>query len=306
MQEATRQRLLDRGVDVLVELVIDDTLATPIRELVDVPWLAHALADALRAGADDPTVERMVRDQLRVARQHTGSGPIPVPPELKAPIEALVGRIFIPDRQLVGAILEHEGARVLLKGLLEDSLIAFAARLKPPTMPTPRGLPNLGALGKLGSNVLGVVGHEFERQVQVKAREFLAVAVHKLTSKMADQLCDPDAAEVYAAWRVYGVQTVLATDRQVLAAEVEKLDPEALAGSALELVRAFVARPTLTKELEKVLRELVEQAGEKTLRETLGGVETHGIGIVREILRARMRAVIQTDAFAVWWDEMVG
>lgn len=307
MTPETRQRLLQEGIDPLVELLLADTLATPVRELVDLPGFSRTVADALRSAADDPTVARMVHDRLRDARARAGSGPIPLPKELQAPLHALVGRVFIPDRTLMGALLEHEGARVLLRGLFEDLLVSFAEKLKPPVpIAAPRGLPNLGRLGQLGQGVLGAVGQEFERQIKTKAAEFMVVAVHKLTGRLADQFCDPTAAPVYAEWRIHAVDTLLRTDRAVLAGEVDKLDPDALADSALELVRAFVARDGLETEVQRVLTAVVDELGDQSLRDALGGVEAHGIAIARDLLRARLRAVVATDAFAVWWDRMAG
>lgn len=305
MRPETRSRLIESGLDRFVDLLIEDTLATPVRRLVDLHDFAGLLASALRSAAADPTVERLVRERVRELKGLGGSGPLPVPAELRAPLRELVRRPFVPDRDLLGEILDHRASRVILKGLLEDAVVSFATRFKTP-MPVPAPLKGLGVLGGRLGGVAATVSQEVERTVEAKAREFVGAAVDRLVGKLADQLCDPDESAVYASWRAHALDTLLQADRRKLLGEVDKLDPEALAGSALELVRVFVDREGFPGELERTLESVVAESGEKTVRDVLGGVEHHAIGLLRELLRARARAVVETEAFATWWDDMSG
>ena len=72
------------------------------------------------------------------------------------------------------------------------------------------------------------------------------------------------------------------------------------------LVRGIAGRPELAGELETVIRSAMEAARGQSVRDLLGGVEEHGLGVLRELLVQRARAVVETEAFEVWWDEVVG
>jgi len=86
---------------------------------------------------------------------------------------------------------------------------------------------------------------------------------------------------------------------------VEKLDPDALIATGAALVRGIAGRDELAGEIEAVLTAAMESAGTRSARDLLGGVEEHGLELVRDLLRQRARAVIETDAFARWFDEII-
>lgn len=299
------ERLRNGGVDRLADLLLDDLLGRPVRDLVDPAWLAKQLAASARSAADDPRVEAWFRDRVQDLRQRVPEGPVPVSAAIADPLREVLQRPYVPDRTLVGALLDHDTARQLLKNLFTDLLIAFARRIRPPVPVKAPTLPSLGRLGRLGEGVLGAVGHELEAQLEQRAREFTDSAVQRLVEKMADQICDPELVQEYGAWRVHGLNVLLRTDAAVLAGEVDKLDPDALVATGAALVRGFVRREELEGDLEAILEAAMDEAGARSPRDLLGGMEDHGIALVRDLLRQRARAVLETDAFARWWDEVV-
>lgn len=305
MTPEARARLLGGGADRLADLLLDELLDRPLRELVDAAWLAEQLGAALRSAADDPRVEAWFRDRVNDLRARVPSGPPPVGPAISGPLREVMQRPYVPDRQLVGDLLDHDTARLLLKNLFSDLLIAFASRIRPPMPVKAPTLPSLGRLGRLGEGVLGAVGHGLEHQLEQRAREFADQAVQKLVEKMADHLCNPDLVREYGEWRAHGVDVLLRTDLRVLAGELEKLDPEALVATAAALVRGFVARDDLADELRAVLDAALDEAKDRSARDLMGGLEDHGIALVRDLLRQRARALVETDAFVAWWDEIV-
>jgi hypothetical protein len=303
MTPAVLARLRDGGADRLADLLLDEVLDRPLSELVDAKWMADRLVVSLRSAAADPRVESWLRERVNDVRARVPEGVPQVPVAIRTPLGELLARPYVPDRAMVGQLLDHPTAQLLLKGLFQDLLIAFARRLKPIT---PKGgLPSFGRLGRLGEGMLGAVGHEIEQQIEHKAREFTDQAVQKLVDKMADHLCNPDLITEYGAWRAHGLDVLCGTDMRVLAGEVEKLDPEALIATGAALVRGIAGREELTGEVEAVLVAAMESAGTKSAREMLGGVEEHGLQLVRDLLRQRARAVIETDAFARWFEEVI-
>ncbi|MDP2317006.1 MAG: hypothetical protein Q8P41_29200 [Pseudomonadota bacterium] len=303
MNPAVHARLRDGGADRLADLMLDDLLDRPLSELVDARWMAERLVSSVRSAAEDPRVEAWLRERVNDLRARVPEGPPQIPTAIRAPLGELMQRPYVPDRVLVGKLLDHSTAQLLLKNLFQDLLIAFARRLKPIT---PKGgLPSFGRLSRLGEGVLGAMGHEIEHQIEQKAREFTDQAVQKLVDKMADHLCNPDLVVEYGAWRAHGLDVLCGADMRVLAGEVEKLDPEALIATGAALVRGIAAREELAGEIEAVLSAAMEGAGTRSAREMLGGVEEHGLELVRDLLRQRARAVIETDAFSRWFDEIV-
>ncbi len=308
MTEATRQRLLAGGTDRFVDLLVDDLLDRPVQELVDPDWLGRQLVVAARSAAADPRVESTIRDRVRDARQRVPAGKLSLPAEVVSPLREVLGRAYVPDRALVGRLIDHDAVRSLLQHLFQDLLVAFAKKLRPP-VPLPGGSPfggrsPLGALGKLGGGVLGAVGGEVERQVEVKAREFMDAAVHKLGDKMADQICNPARSSSQGTWRVHVLDVLLDTDARTFAGEVEKLDPDALVATTAAALRAYVARENLPEEVATLVRAAVDAAGSRTPRELLDGTEAHALDLVRDLLRQRARALVHAPGFTAWWDEM--
>ncbi len=304
MKPAVHARLRQGGADRLADLLLDDLLDRPLSELVDARWMAERLVVSVRSAAADPRVEAWLRDRVNDLRARVPDGVPDIPAAIRAPLGELLARPYVPDRAVVGRLIDHETARLLLKNLFQDLLVAFARRLKPPT-PQMTGLPSFGRLTRLGEGVLGAVGHGIEHQIEQKAREFTDQAVQKLVDKMADHLCNPDLVVEYGAWRAHGLDVLCGTDMRVLAGEVEKLDPEALIATGAALVRGIAGREELVGEIESVLAAAMESTGSQSAREMLGGVEEHGIELVRDLLRQRARAVIETDAFARWFDDII-
>ncbi len=303
-------RLRSGGTDRLVDLLLDDLLDRPLEEMIDVPWLARQLGAAARSASRDTRLEARVREHVASLRRRVGSGPVPVPREIRAPLRELLARGYVPDRLLVGRLLDHDTARLMLQHIFQDLLGAIIRRLKAPAQSaaarTPLAFGRLQKLGeRLGGEVRGVLGQEVERVVEEKAREVMDASLFRLVEVMADHLCDPNMGVAYAAWRVHMLDVVLGSDQRALAAEVEKLDPDELVATSVALARALVNRPELDGELESVLRLAVEESQGRSLRTMLGGLEAHGIDVLRDLLRQRAAAVVETPGFTAWWDEVV-
>ena len=237
-------------------------------------------------------------------RARVPSGPAEIPSSIRGPLREVLRRPYVPDRALMGAVLDHDTARLMLKNLFQDLLVAFARRLRPP-MQLPKPALPFGRLQRLGEGMLGAMGHELEHQVEQKAREFTDSAVQRLVEKMADHLCNPELVTEYGDWRAHMLDVVLDADLHALAGEVEKLDPEALIATGAALVCGIAGREELTGELQAVIEAVMEGAGGRSARVLLDGVDAHGIGLVRDLLRQRASAVVETEGFARWWDEVV-
>lgn len=310
MNPAALGRLRAGGTDRLVDLLLDDVLDRPLSELVDPAWVARQLVVASRAVAADQKLEDWLRGRLAELRKQVPQGHLPLPASVRGPLEEVLKKPYRPDRLLVGRLMDHDTARALLKSTFHDLLVGFARKLRPAMPSRPAGINLGGRLSKLGEVVGGVVGHEVERQVEEKAREFMEAGVQRLVNTIADHLCDPRWVEDYASWRLYALDVLLSTDMKDLQAEVEKLDPDALVATGTAIARGFLAREELESELFSVLKTALEQSGNRSLRSLLsevgsGEIGDQGIRMLRDLLRQRAAAVVETEAFAQWWAEVV-
>lgn len=303
MSPLVRERLRAGGIDRFVDMLVEDILDRRADELLDPAWMALQLAQAAKSAANDPQVERWFRDRITDARQRVPSGTARLPPEISRPLAEVLRRPYVPDRAIVGRLLDHDTARLLLRNLFGDLLITFARKLRPPMATS---AIKFGGLKRFGEGVLGAVGHELEAQVEAKAREFMDAGIHRLVDQFADHLCDPALTREYGEWRAYGLEVLMATEARTLAGEVEKLDPDALVATGAALVRGLVGREELPTQLEAILTTALTAGGDRTVRSLLGGLEAHGTGFARDLLVQRARALIETDAFEHWWDDITG
>ncbi len=297
-------RLRGGGIDAFVDLLLDDLLDRPVSELVEPEWLAARLAEAARSAAADPQVEQWFRDRITDARARVPSGKPTLHPDIQEPLRALLQRPYVPDRRLTGRLLDHATTRLLLRNLFQDLLVSFVKKLKSPLPTGARGPLAFGGLKRLGEGMLGAVGHELEAQVEAKAREFMDAGIGRLVDQLADDLCNPKLTREYGDWRGHWLDVFLSTEISAIAAEVEKLDPDALVATGAALVRGIAGRPELEGQLTAVLRAAMEGAGDRSVRALLGGLEQHGIDSVRELLVQRGRAVVATPAFEAWWADL--
>ena len=113
MNALVRARLRDGGADRLADLLLDDLLDRPLAELIDARWLAERLVVSLRSAAADPRVERWFRDRVNDLRARVPAGPPPLPAPIRGPLHELLRRPYVPDRAIVGRLLDHDTARAL-------------------------------------------------------------------------------------------------------------------------------------------------------------------------------------------------
>lgn len=306
MTPGARNRLLAGGSDRLVDLLLNDLLDRPVHELVDPGWLAAQLAATARQAADDPKVEQFFRERVRAAKAQAAPGAPQIPKALSEPLREVLARPYVPSREIVGRLLNHSTARMLLTNLFQDVLVGFAKKLKPAAAPKmSSGFAGLRGLQRIGEGLSHLVGEEFEAHVELRAREFMDAGVQRLVEEMADHLCDPKHIGEYGAWRAHGLDVLLATDMEQLVAEVDKLDPESLVATGAALVRGVASQDALVAQLEAILQTAMSESGGRSARELLGGIEAHGVELIRSVMRERARALIDTPAFTQWWDDVV-
>jgi hypothetical protein len=301
------RRLENGGLESLATLAIDHMLARPVAELVDPGWAARQMVLALEAVSAGAETEQWLAKRVADLRETVPAGTVGdrMPDEIRRPLRDVVGRAYLPDRVLVGRLLDHAAMQRLLRDVLVGALRGFVAKLK---APVPRPLSKLRALGgkALQDGVLGGLSHEIERQAEARIKDFVDGAVHGFVEQVADHVTAPEHASAYAAFRVHLVDTLLDTELAVFAHEFGKLEPEALVATGAATARALARREGFEAEIAAALRAATEASSGRSLGELLAeaGIREDWRREAEDQLVAQARNLVSSAAFRQWLEDL--
>jgi hypothetical protein len=295
-----------------VNLLVEDLLSRPVRQIVDPAWLAPRFVEGFRATVKESRTEQWVQAQVATAlsraQKEAGTLRERVPVELIVPAKQLASRAYQPDRILVRAILDHKAMHKLLREVLLQTLTEFGRSLKPASG-AGRPPKKRGAFGQLlgaATDVASVVGGAMEKQVEGKVREFVDGAIHRSLDLTVNAVCAEDFVPDFAEWRAGILDSLLDVDFEKYLDEIEKLDPDGLVNEISALLRGLAAWEGLGDQVESLLVAVVEEAGDARLRDFLAGsgLEEEWRPQVEEFLVDRARDFVSTDAFGDWLEEL--
>ena len=306
--EQLLRRLENGGLESLATLTIDHLLSRPVAELVDPDWVARQLVLALEAVSAGPETERWLAKRITDLRETVPAGTVGdrMPDEIRDPLRDVVGRPYLPDRVLVGRLLDHVAMQRLLRDVLGGALRGFVQKLK---APVPRPLSKLRALGgkALQEGMLGGLSHEIERQAEARIKDFVDGAVQSFVQQVADHITAPEHAQAYAAFRVHLVDTLLDTELAVFGGEIDKLQPEALVATAAATARALARREGFEGESAAALRAAIDASSGRSLGELLAeaGIREDWRRETESQLATQARNLVASDAFRHWLEDLV-
>ncbi len=302
-------------VDRLVALAVDDLLSRPLAEVLDPAWVASTAVEGLRASASDARTEAWIRARIDEARtragQETGHAGEVLSPDLVLAVKDLLRRPYVPDRQLVGRFVHHRAVHELVRDMLEHALVEFGQKTRavvPQQLPKGLGRSRFGKLVSAATDVAGAVGHEVERQLEKKVKVFVDGAIRASVDRMADHLVAADRAQDLGDWRADGFQVLLDLSVDDWLTELDKLDPDGLVSDLATLLRAVSQVDGLQGQLESLLTTVVAEAGAVSAGEFLAGsgLEESWRPPLEALARERVRAFVNTPAFAAWVSALVG
>ncbi len=322
--DAVRTRLADGLLDRFAALAVDDLLGRPARELVASPAVAAALAEAIRLAAAHPATDAGLRAEARrlLARAASPSHPRArlrrrIPREVTDPLRTFLAEPWVPERDLVLRLLDHEAMRSLVQEVLQESVVGFARRIRslaPDRLPAlrraVRGTPvgeGLSRLRAIGSGMVSAVGSEIEGHVEQRAREFVAMGVRAALLHVATLLTDPGRSGTLADWRAHLLDAVLDTEDAAWAREARKTDPEHLSAAVVRGLRGLAARRDLEALLGDLLARPVDPWAEGTLGERLeaAGLLEPFRQAATAILRERAARLVEGAAFRDLLDDLL-
>jgi len=300
----------DEALSGLVERLVDDLLSRPVTEMVEPDWIAQRFVEGLRATAQDEHTESWLHAQVKGALQRseseTGSLSTRLPQELSRPLKQLLRRPYTPNATIVRSLLDHEAMRDLIRTVLVQILTDFGKSIRPALPDAPLGGRRRG--GKLSQlvgaaqEVASVVGAQVEERTEAKVREFVDDAISKSLEISVAQLCSESFSDSFGRWRADSVDVLLEVPVETWQGEIESLEPEALVGEIVELIRGLAAWDGLAGLVESLLSTAMEEVGDASLRDFLAGsgIEEDWRPQVEEILLQRARDFVATDVFSDW------
>jgi hypothetical protein len=302
------RRLTDGGLHALARVAVDHLLERPVSDLVDAPWAAHQMVLALEAVSAGPETEAWLGQRIAELREHVPEGTAGdrVPEEIRRPLRDVVARPYLPDRVLVGRLLDHAAMQRLLRDVLVGALQSFVSKLK---APVPARLSRLRALGgkALQEGLLGGLSQEIERHAEARIRDFVDGAVHTFVAQVADHVTAPEHAARYAEFRAHVLDTLLDTELAVFAGEIDKLHPDDLVSTGAATARALARRAGFEGEITAAIRAAVEASGEQSLGQLLAraGVREGWRSEAEAQLVEQIEKVVESPPFRRWLQDLL-
>jgi hypothetical protein len=293
---------------------VDDALGRTLSDLLDVPFAAAALRDAVRAFASSDAAAARVIDALgeaekTLAAEKRTMGTL-VSPALRAGARELAAIPSTPPRDAIVKLLDREPLKKLLRAQVIDTLVAFGRKAASPVADNAiaRGIGGLSkfALGQATKPsafgaIANAVSGEVERQVEKRAADFADTAVAGIVAGIADQISDSARAKEQAAMRLALLEGFL----ELTGAQVAQLARGPVA-ERVAVVRktlaAWSAEATFESDVEALVRTVLAKDAGRPLGEVLGELGLRDVVKAKatEIVHRRFTALATSESFAEW------
>lgn len=300
----------------LARLLVDDALATPIRQLVDPAWLASQIAAGLEASTRTDQVRQRLDAALREALERWGDESTRlgerVPSDLLGPVEEALAQPYVPSEALAWRILDQPVFRTVMAEVLESSIKGFRSRVSNVDDKIFGGLGRRaaqrgkGLFGGVAESVVGAVAGEVEHQFDKRLKEFLTGATGEALRVVARHAADPRHAGAYAEVRVGVLRALLDTPVSELVSEVEQAQPMAYVDVLLGALRSAIAEDDFVESTAQRITSLLDEVGDGTFGAWLDevGLASLWADSTAQLLEGRLAATVQTDAFGEWWSAL--
>jgi hypothetical protein len=316
----------------LAQLMVDQTSATPLRDIARPEWLATQLATALEAASRGDALRAWTEELWQRQREQWAASPRPLrealPADALPPIREILGRPWSPSESVTLRLLDQRMVRGLIRQVLGQTVQNFRNRLHLFDGSAVQGLgerasrraqglfqgvrsplgarEKLGNLGSLAENLVGIVRDEVEQGVEARVKEFVEGATQDALRSMAKAVADPKQAQAWAELRLGTLDVVLDLPLSEWVSEADRLEPQAWLKVVQRAVQAEVGRPDFVAAAASRIGQALDQVGEGTLQAWLEevGLATVWRETTTELLTERLQSVVQTEAFSGWWADL--
>jgi len=314
----------------LARMIVEQTTATPLKEIATPRWLAGQLATALEAGTRGDHVRDWVDRRIESERARWGTedktlrGVLAA--EVDAPLRELLGRPYVPSEDMVFRMIDQPAIRALIRQILTNTVSRFRQSLSKVDEGVLGGLGGRAArrgkglfgsrmgrvsevasnIGGVASNLAGAVRDEIESTMDGRVKDFVQQASKEQIRAIARYIADPEHAEGFAELRLAILDVVLDTPIRELAAETDKMQPEQVVDIVVGAVRSAVSADDFVPRTEQRIAQILDEAGDGTLGAWLEEVQLLDVWTetTAELIASRLGAVVATPAFEAWWSDL--
>lgn len=301
------------ALDALVDLVVDEILASDPHRWIDVEALAAAAARGIRAAAKADGLPSDHPLHAALARRLDDPRPLGdlLPPGVDDVVEPILSVPWTPSEELVLRLLRHDAARMLVRETLANTLQGFVTRARSLDEGVLGGLGGrafkrgrglLGSVGSAAEGLVGAVSKEMESALEGRIKEFLGGATDEALKGIAAWVADERHAEPMARLRVSAWHELRSTPARGLLGTAAD-DVSAWEQALQQGLASLAARDDLEDRLAALIREVLDDVGDAPLRDWLpsSSLEEALRSAAHTVLTPILRQLVQTEGFASWW-----
>ena len=303
----------------LARLVVEETTATPLRDIASPRWLASQLAAALEAASRGDQVRDWVERRIVAERERWSTDERALrsflPEEAEEPLRKLLSRPYAPDEDLVFSIIDQAALQGLVRAVLADSLQRWRKRvgdvdkgllggIGKKAAQRSRGL--FGNLGGMAENLVGAVKEEVENTFDLRVGDVTGGATHEAMRTIARYMADPEHAPAFAEMRLSVLDVLLERTVADMIREADKFGPEEVVSVVVAAVRSAVGAEGFVDRIEVRFAAIMAEAGDGTLGAWLDEVQLREVwtDTTTDLVTERLFAVVGTEAFVAWWADL--
>lgn len=307
----------------LARLVVEETTATPLKDIASPRWMASQLATALEALTRGDLARDFVERRVESGRGRLEADTEPlrnhIPEDVDKPLRELLSHEWTPDEEMVFRILDQPAMRALVAEILTTMLTRFRKRMRSLEPGLLKGLGGraakrgkslfggmAGNLQGLAGNVVGAVRDEVESGLDELVKEFVDSATRDAVRGIASYIAANEHQNAFADLRIGVLDVILDTPVNELLTEADKIRPMELVDVVVGAARAAISEDDFVDRAEARIAAVLDEAGDGTLGAWLEEVEllTVWTDTTTELVAQRLMAVVRTDAFTAWWVEL--
>jgi len=256
----------------LVHIGMDHLLQRPVRELFNTAELSRAISIGVRSVATEPHNEQLLEKQIcqSIAELQDSKFEGKLPELTVEVIRDLAAQPLALNEDLIAQILDHNAARILLREVIQLSMLSFSERVAD-------SLPGGNIVSQFASKfrgfsalTIGSEGMTVKTLINGSVEDNLAPALRMTAERLAD---DNFAIEL-ADWRGHVLNVLLDQPIKDVIGHLDQVAPKELAKQLTVLLQSIAEWSKLEEIIDKSVEAALDRAGGESLHTLLKGAET--------------------------------
>jgi hypothetical protein len=287
----------------LVHIGMDYILQRPIHELFNTNELSKAIALGIRSVAAEPRNEELLEKQIHASiaelQRSKFDGKLS-----EHTVDAIRGLAATPvklNEELVAQLLDHSATRVLLREVIQLSVMNFSERAAA-VIPGGNMVHQFAiAFRGFAARTVTSDGMTVEMHINGAVEDNLSPALRSTAARVADE----NFAAELADWRGHVLNVLLDRPIKELIGQLDQVSPKELAGQLAALLQSIASWNKLDQVVQKSVQASLVRVREQTLNDILQGTGTEKDlrPIVEKQLVKALWPFLKSAEFEAWLNE---